>query len=350
MALLKKTPVEIPNAKVMREKEDEFFSSKFFLSYSGLNKLLYSPTLFYNHYILKQRDMDDDKGLEGRLIHCQLLTPERFGEQFVLAQDGIISGKGKAVLDLLYQQQSFTIEGADEPIKPELETLRTEILSFMDDAEYYQKIVDQDKRFQKMLTPEAIQYWDHLWNARGKSLVSQDMMINVANVVHMIRNNGYIMNLMGEAYQQSFEGVEKHNEIHLLSPDGRASFGLQGIIDNLVIDHANKIVRINDLKTTSKDITKFKESIEYYNYNVQGAMYKKLVSGLPQVQENGYKIEFRFIVVDPYMQVKAFRVSEETMEQSMQILEAKLDECQWHFDNRRFDLPFEFAQDDDYVI
>ena len=75
----------------------------------------------------------------------------------------------------------------------------------------------------------------------------------------------------------------------------------------------NKTVRINDLKTTSKDITRFKESIELYNYNIQAAMYYKLVSGLPQVQENEYKIEFRFIVVDPYMQVKSFKVSNETM-------------------------------------
>jgi hypothetical protein len=350
MALLKKTPVEIPDAKFMREKEEEFFSSKFFLSYSGLNKLLYSPTLFYSHYILKQRDIDDNKGLEGRLIHCQLLTPERFSEQFVLAQDGIISGKGKMVLDLLYAQQSFTIEGAEEPTKPNLEDLRAEIISFMNDAEYYQKIIDEDKRFNKMLSPEAMQYWDHLWNARGKSLVSPEMMMSVATMVHMIRSNGYIMELMGENYQQSFEGVDKYNEIHLMSPDGRKSFGLQGVLDNLVIDHGKKVVRINDLKTTSKDITKFKESIEYYNYLVQAAMYKKLVMGLPQVQSNGYAIEFRFIVVDPYMQVKSFKVKDETMDQGMQLLEEKLDECQWHFDNRRFDLPYEYALENDYEI
>lgn len=350
MALLKKTPVVIPDAKLMREKEEEFFNSKFFLSYSGLNKLLYSPTLFYNHYILQQRDIDDDKGLEGRLVHCQLLTPERFSEQFVLANEGLISGKGKIVLDMLFEQQSFTIEGAEPPTKPDLSDLQSELLDLMEQAEYYQKITDPAKRVGKMLTPEAIQYWDHMWNAKGKSLVTPEMMLSVANMIHMIRTNGYIMDLMGESYQQSFEGSEKYNEIHLALNDCRPGFGIHGVVDNLVIDHANKVVRINDLKTTSKDITRFKESIDVYNYNIQAAMYYKLVSGLPQVVENEYKIEFRFIVVDPYMQVKSFKVSDETMLDSLKVLESKLDECQWHFDNRRFDLPFEFAQENDYVI
>ena len=350
MALLKKTPVTIPDARLMREKEAEFFSSKFFLSYSGLNKLLYSPPLFYNHYILQQRELDDTKGLEGRLIHCQLLTPERFSEQFVLADENVMSGKGKIVLDMLFEQQSFTIEGADEPEQSLLEDLKKEILQLMDEAEYYQKITDQEKRVAKMLTPEAYQYWNHMWSAKGKTLVSQELMMSVANMVHMIRTNGYIMNLMGESYQQSFEGVKKHNEIHLGLSDVRPGFGIHGIVDNLVFDHENQVIRVNDLKTNSKDITRFKESIDLYNYNIQAAMYYKLVSGLPEVEHKGYKIEFRFIVVDPYMQVKAFKVSEQTMAKNLQVLEEKLDECQWHFDNRRFDLPYEYALQDDYEI
>ena len=143
-------------------------------------------------------------------------------------------------MDMLFEQQSFTIDGEEPPTKPDLNDLKSEILDFMEQVEYYQKITDPDKRAGKLLTPEAMQYWDHLWNAKGKSLISQEMMVSCANMIHMIRTNGYIMELMGEAYQQSFEGVEKHNEIHLALNECRPGFGIHGVIDNLVIDHAKQ--------------------------------------------------------------------------------------------------------------
>jgi hypothetical protein len=39
-----------------KQKESEFYKKSFKFSYSSLNKLLFSPTLFYKDYILLDRD------------------------------------------------------------------------------------------------------------------------------------------------------------------------------------------------------------------------------------------------------------------------------------------------------
>ena len=67
-----------------KEKEDVFYAKKdFCFSYSSLNKLLFSPSLFYKEYILFDREIRTDKHLvEGKLVHCLLFEPENVTEKF----------------------------------------------------------------------------------------------------------------------------------------------------------------------------------------------------------------------------------------------------------------------------
>ncbi len=43
----------------------KFYENKFYFSYSGLNKLLYSPAMFYSHYVLIEREDGTDAPLVG---------------------------------------------------------------------------------------------------------------------------------------------------------------------------------------------------------------------------------------------------------------------------------------------
>ena len=71
------------------EELEKFYKDKFYFSYSGLNKLLYSPAMFYSHYILKQReDSTDPHLIGGRVLHCLLFEPEKFEKDFVVFGDG----------------------------------------------------------------------------------------------------------------------------------------------------------------------------------------------------------------------------------------------------------------------
>ena len=55
------------------DEMEKFYQNKFYFSYSGLNKLLYSPAMFYNHYVLNQREDSKDAHLVGgSVLHCLL--------------------------------------------------------------------------------------------------------------------------------------------------------------------------------------------------------------------------------------------------------------------------------------
>ena len=61
---------------INKEKENSFYNKKFSFSYSSINKMLFSPKLFYKEYVLLDREERTDKHLiEGRVIHCLLFEP-----------------------------------------------------------------------------------------------------------------------------------------------------------------------------------------------------------------------------------------------------------------------------------
>jgi hypothetical protein len=109
------------------------------------------------------------------------------------------------------------------------------------------------------------------------------------------------------------------------------------------IDFDNKILYINDLKTTGKTISDFEETVQYYNYNLQAAIYHRLASGkLKDIINADWKIVFHFIVVDKYNQVYCFEVSTVTMMLWQEELTRKLTEAEWHYKNKKYNLPFKF--------
>ena len=59
----------------------KFYQNKFYFSYSGLNKLLYSPAMFYSHYVLNEReDRTDAHLVGGRVLHCLLFEPDTYDD------------------------------------------------------------------------------------------------------------------------------------------------------------------------------------------------------------------------------------------------------------------------------
>jgi hypothetical protein len=156
------------------------------------------------------------------------------------------------------------------------------------------------------------------------------------------------MELLGSLTNE-MDNVEIFNEL-FLNVETDKSFGLKGIVDNIKVDHDKKTIFVNDLKTTSKTIVDFKETIEFYNYWCQAAIYYRLVSyKFFDLIEKDYKIIFNFIVVDKYLQVYCFETSEGTMSSWQLSLEEKLNEADWHYINKNYSLPKEFAEGKIYL-
>ena len=336
---------DIPHLERIR-LEDEFFSQPFMMSYSGLNKLLFSPVLFHQHYILKQRDDVVDKPMvEGKLLHCLLLNPEEFENEFVLMSSDMPSDGPRKVLDKIYE-----IMKANG--KSEMDgTFVEHILDVLKEQNLYQSLKTDDQRIDKMTTEKNIKYLDYKFQAERKTVVDQDMYDFAKNTVETIKSNSKLMDIMGFNQDSLTTNIKQYNELDLVCLEFEDySFGIRGIIDNLVVDHDAKVIRVNDLKKSSKSIGQFEESIDYYNYWMQAALYRLLVNHIKETTFGvDYPVEFRFIVVDPYMQVAPIRISEDTQKYWALELEDKLEQANYHFKERDFSLPYEFLTGE-YVI
>jgi hypothetical protein len=232
-----------------------------------------------------------------------------------------------------------------------LEEFAEAILDVLKDVNLYQSLKTDGQRVEKMIIPKHVAYWEYLKKAEGRTVIDQDVYDFCKAVVEKITSTVSVMDVMGY-FSDSFSQLEKHNEIELTKLDPESPFGLRGFIDNLVIDNINKEIRVNDLKKTSKTISQFPDSIEYYNYWIQAAMYKKLVEHVYTSQPKyfGYKITFRFLVVDPFMQIAPIRVSDETLSKWEEETDKLLDEAKYHFETKNFELPYKFIVNNNELV
>jgi hypothetical protein len=294
--------------------------------------------------VLKQREEEMGTALvEGKLIHCLLLDKDSFDKNFLLLPGNIPSDNPKKVVYTVYQYHR------SEPVVPQdpnLEHYKTKILEVLKEINLYQSLKTDEQRLEKILTDSNKEYFSFLTKREGKTIVDVSTLDYCLSVVEQLENHANIPSLIG--IKNSDENVQVFNELPMQIDLEEYPFGIKGIVDNLVIDASKKVIRINDLKTTSKTISEFKDTVDFYNLWLQAALYRKMV--IKEFIENNnldadmWKVSFTFIVVDKYNQMYPFEVSDATMQQWEYQTNITLEAAKWHYENRNFDLPFEFAQ------
>jgi hypothetical protein len=315
----------------------EFYSKPFNLSYSGLNKLLYSPSLFYRHYILQQReDKLESYLIDGKVIHCLLLDNGSFDTQFMLSPSTLPTGNTKLVVDRVFARH-------EKDSGKGLFSYKDEIIAILKEINLHQALKTDVQRVEKIINEQTHSYWEFLQIRGSKDIIDDETLARCNEAVAILRLNPQVCELLG-LLTNEMQDVEIFNEIFLTAETDK-SFGLKGFVDNIKLDRDKKIIFINDLKTTGKTISDFQETIEFYNYWAQAAIYYRLVCYLYNqlLEDPSWKVVFNFIVIDKYNQVYPFEVSQATMNAWLIKLESNLNEAEWHYTNRNYTLPYQFA-------
>ena len=141
---------------VDKQKEEEFFSKDFNFSYSALNRLLFSPSLFYKDYILKEKEIRLDKHLiEGSVIHCLLFEADKLNEKFK-----IVPGKtpSDSVKKVLYNMTNYTDAVTLEKVEDFV------ILDSLKEINLYQSLKKDEQRLAKIRTTDNADYWAFIMN------------------------------------------------------------------------------------------------------------------------------------------------------------------------------------------
>lgn len=327
---------------------EQFYSKYFFFSYSSLNKLTNSALLFYNWYILKDRkDAYENHLVEGKVIHCLLLDKKMFDDNFVVMPGTIPGASNKKIAEAIYKLWK------EEQPALGLPGFKDQILKWLVDNNLHQSLTnDKDlskpdsktgdvKRLEKVLTNETIEYFDYLKSSGNKNVIDKVTLERCEEAVAILKENKKVTELLMLG-THDFELLEVYNEKPLACQMQGYPFGLQGIVDNYVINHANKQVFINDLKTTGKSLNEFRDSLNYYKYWMQAAIYERLVkSHHPETHDYEYK--FHFVVIDKYNQVYPFPVNDETMLDWQSQLDETLNIAKYHYITKDYTLPYEFA-------
>jgi len=327
--------------------QKSFYEKKFYFSYSSLNKLLHSPTLFYKDYILGEKEELTQSYLtEGKVIHCLLLEPEKFEDNFIIMTGKMPGDNTKTVIDRVYAHHLELYESG-EPYRGEtLADYQGAVIDVLRDMNLHQSLKTDEQRFAKIYTVDANIYWDFLFKSRGKIVVPTDVYDRCKEITDKLKADPTIQGLMRFTHSAEWwDATEVYNEYAIEMSTKKFNFGLKGILDNVVVDPIGKIIKINDIKTTSKTLKEFPETIKFYRYDLQAAMYNLLVINKFEdlIKQGGFKIEFRFIVIDKYQQYFPFLVSEDTMLSWMKELHAALSIADYHYTNKDYTLPYEFV-------
>jgi len=325
---------------INKQKEEEFYAKDFKFSYSSINKLLFSPSLFYKDYILQDKEIRTDKHLiEGKLIHCLLLEPEEFENKFALVP-------GKTPSDNIRKVMKSMVEFTHEQ---ELKNVRDHvILDALKSMNLYQSLKTDESRIAKVRLDDYAPYWKFLFND-AVDVIDQDTYLRCQKQVDIIRSNKDVMSLFGDGKIHTgtdfeLDGTKTYVEKYLKYDLKNYKFGLHGYIDYYKVDPEKKEVTICDLKTTGKTISDFAETVDFYKYWLQAAIYNYLVYKKLDVKDaDSYKILFKFVVIDKYNQVYVFDVLESTMGKWAQGLSIILEQANYHYSKRDYSLPYEFV-------
>lgn len=342
--------------KTSSEKEikiQDFFKEKFYVSFSSLSKLLTDPKQFYKEYILGEYDDSDTKALkEGELLHCFVLEPENFDDKFVVMPAKVPGGGLKTVIDNVYNTYvpNWMINNPGQVVM--LEDFKEEILQELIHEDLYQTLTDakrkdtnglmlsgDEKRIEKCINEITRAYFAALVESGKKTIVDLDMVAKSKAKAEAILSNIKVQHLI------SGEKIDRdvRKEMKLDCELKGYPFGLKGILDCVVIDYKNATIYITDLKTTSKELKDFQESVEKYKYWLQAVIYKELVISLiPKDNDEPWTLKFNFLVIDKNNSVYAFPVSPDSLRKWEIETKKELDKAKWHFENQTFDLPYDY--------
>jgi len=324
------------------DEMEKFYQNKFYFSYSGLNKLLYSPAAFYNHYVLNQREDSTDSHLVGgRVLHCLLFEPEKYDDYFLSLPGKLPSDNPKKIIDnifrihLGYSNNSLTLEDYSQDILTQLLT-----------ANLYQNLKTDQQRLDKILTDDHKEYFEFLKQSLDKTVVDEPTLNGCKAQVEILKTNSDVRTLLALDVTEEDTHIETHNELHIKMDHEKLPFGFHGVLDNVVVDNEAKVLFINDLKTTGKSVQDFPDAVEYYKYWIQAVIYTilasdKFLKDKPDARD--WQVQVTFIVIDKYNLVYPFQVSKESMSQWKSDFGEVLKIAKWHYENKRYDLPYDLA-------
>jgi len=306
------------------------------VSASALKTFETSPRL-YNDIVLGRAESKKTEALSfGTLVHDLVLSPEIVKDKYAIASVPKPTGKMGELCEALFQHCLW-----DE---------------FVDKDEIWERCYNQVEFKQKKLETikkdfetQGKPYYDFLVNSKGKIAVDSAEYIKALeykNRLHAHKGaNLFLFNVD--------ETTQAKNELQIFWQ--WRNLESKSMLDRVIFDHENKIIKLIDLKTTSKPVysrqltregnpylskfTGFLSDVVYYDYLLQMEFYRQAL----KTKYLEYDIEVYLIPINDY-QCTVYQIPERWLYYAKMKLDRIRMEIQFHLDTNQWDL----SKDDYY--
>jgi hypothetical protein len=302
------------------------------VSNSSLSWFEVSPKYFR---MRMDQEIEEEKEFifkKGKYVHYYILEPNEFEKDFIFLDIEIPKSS---------QQKEFCDHVARFKKGTHEEMLIRAYKECYVSKEKDETILEKAKSLEK-------QFKDYIKSIK-LSTVKVILPKNAMNKLLDIKSKLYDHKLARELLfndNNSLFGNDKNlvifNEFQILweSQDG---IECKSMLDRVIIDHENKVVKLIDLKT-SADFENFESKLFEYKYDRQLAFYWKALTSTLDIKD--YKKETYIIAVNMKepTEVKVFDVCENTLNAGNFEINWLLLQLKWHFDNEKWDYPKEYYE------
>ena len=281
--------------KLMLDKEEEEIKKSYFEKGEQIHQYILEPQEFDKNYIFL--DYDTPKSAQQK----------EFCESFAYAKKGT---KEEKLLNAY--KKAYTTKESDEKILEKATQLAKSYesyIKYIKISPIYADVLSNSMNNQ--LNESRIALLDH---QKGKELMFNEQNSTFGNTENLFIHNEF------EIYWTAPNGVE-----------------CKSMIDRIIIDHENKIIKLVDLKTSSH-FSEFKSKFMEYKYYRQMAFYWMAIlwyfkNKLTDKNFDEYSKETYIVVIGTRtpIEVKVFEVTDQKLKEGLFEITPLLSDLEWHF-------------------
>jgi hypothetical protein len=300
--------------------EKEYYSEKR-VSSSSLKWFEISP-LFFRKMLDKEIEQETKRYFEiGKKIHMKILEPNEFDKNYIYLEYNTPKSEN---------QKKFCEDYITSRAKTKDEKLIYAYKNnYSSDKLSDEKVLEKAKETHKDLT-KYITYLRKRAEVKDVLTYTDNTLINECD--RLAHDHVAASSLLFNT--NLLDNIEEFNEQVVFFDWMEVQ--CKSMLDRVVIDHTNKVIKLIDLKTTI-NLGEFEHSFEEFNYYRQMAFYWGAILSnwkYPDYIHETYIIGFQ---KGDLPECRVFKISDTWLQRGLDEIENLLPKIKWHFDNNQWE-------------
>lgn len=295
--------------------------------------------LTFRKLLDEELEQEDKRYLDfGRQVHMRILEPKAFKESYTVLNYELPKSE---------QQKQFCTIYTENPQLKKEDRL---ILAYT--TAYSVKGKSEDKVLQDAtdMYEKVKDYLTYLAKAKKyKEVLTFAKKQKIDSCYEKVYNHKLANQLLFDA-EIPDNGVITYNELEIIwTHPVHTNVPCKSMIDRLVIDTNNKIIKLIDIKTTMS-LKTFKDSVYDFNYHRQMAFYSLAIywyiKNILNINVEDYKLEVYIVAIKhtPHQEAKVIKIDESILNQGLNEIALIMPKIAWHFETDLWEYSKEYYE------